>query len=190
MPLIMRRTVMLISMVLVMSSASENLYSYGNYYNWYSATAGRGTYSFSTNNNSAAGDLCPTNWRLPKSGNKARIESNDDNDFWNLVVDTLNGGTNPANYASSRTPFYTGLAEAAPIDALIRTWPNNFIHSGVVYGASFNDRGSYGCYWSSTAYSSYNAYLLGFYRGTVYPGTDYVNKYSGTPIRCLMSSGV
>ena len=33
-----------------------NTYSYGNYYNWYSATAGNGTYSMSSGN--TAGDLC------------------------------------------------------------------------------------------------------------------------------------
>ena len=169
-----------------MSSTAVNLYSYGNYYNWYSATAGRGTYGLS--NNSTAGDLCPINWRLPKGGNKTKIESND-NDFWNLVVDALNGGTNPANYASQSDPYYTGSEEAGPVDALIRTWPNNFVHSGNVDGASLSSRGSSGYYWSSTAYSTSSAYLLRFYSTRVSPGTGYVYKYYGWPIRCLVSPG-
>ena len=168
-------------------STSASLYSYGNYYNWYSATAGRGTYGFSTNNNSTAGDLCPTNWRLPQGGNKTRIVSNDDNEFWNLIVDALNGGTNPANYASSTTPYYDGATEAGPVDALIRTWPNNFIHSGYVNGASLNNRGSIGYYWSSTAYSSSGAYLLYFYSTYVSPGTNNDGKYYGWTIRCMVS---
>ncbi|MBR3122383.1 hypothetical protein IKF28_03000, partial [Candidatus Saccharibacteria bacterium] len=168
-------------------STGANLYSYGNYYNWYSATAGRGTYSFSTNNNSTAGDLCPTNWRLPKGGNKTRIESNDDNEFWNLVVDSLNGGTNPANYASQTQPYYTGSAEAGPVDALIRTWPNNFVHSGYVNGASLNGCGSNGYYWSSAANSSSRAYYLFFYSTTVSPGTYNGYKYYGGTIRCMVS---
>ena len=171
-------------------STSANLYSYGNYYNWYSATAGRGTYGFSTNNNSTAGDLCPTNWRLPKGGNKTRIVSNDDNEFWNLVVDALNGGTNPANYTSNVTPYYTGSTEAGPVDALIRTWPNNFIHSGNVNGASLSSRGSYGGYWLSTAYSSGYAYAIGFGGVNVYPGTGRDHKFGGWPIRCLVSPSV
>ena len=171
-----------------MSSAEVNLYSYGNYYNWYSATAGRGTYGFSTNNNSTAGDLCPTNWRLPKGGNKARIESNDDNEFWNLIVDTLNNRTNPANYTSTASPYYTGSAEASPVDALIRTWPNNFVHSGYVVGGSLSVRGSYGYYYSSTATSYNYAYILGFESTHVYPGSNYGNnKYYGRAIRCLVS---
>ena len=170
-------------------STDANLYSYGNYYNWYSATAGRGTYGFSTNNNSTAGDLCPTNWRLPKGGNKTRIVSNDDNEFWNLVVDALNNSTNPANYASSTTPYYNGATEAGPVDALVRTWPNNFLHSGYVNGASLSTRGSYGRYWSSTAYSSNGAYGLYFYSTSVYPGTSGYTKYYGWAIRCMVSSG-
>ena len=171
-----------------MSNTNVNLYTYGNYYNWYSATAGRGTYGFSTNNNSTAGDLCPSGWKLPQGGNKTRIKSNDDNDFWNLIVDALNGGTNPANYASTTAPYYTGSEEAGPVDALIRTWPNNFLHSGNVGGASLSNRGSRGAYWSSTAISFGNAYDLYFYSTGVYPGAnDNSNKYLGRTIRCISS---
>jgi uncharacterized protein (TIGR02145 family) len=37
-------------------------YSYGNYYNWYAATAGNGTYELSVTGASANGDICPANW--------------------------------------------------------------------------------------------------------------------------------
>ncbi len=168
-------------------STDANLYSYGNYYNWYSATAGRGTYAFGTNNDSAAGDLCPANWRLPKGGNKTRIESDDDNDFWNLVVDALNSGVVPAKYASSNYPNYYGAEEAGPVDALTRTWPNNFVHSSYVYGASITNRGLNGHYWSSTANSAYNAYVLYFVGSSVNLGTSSSNKHSGLTIRCVVS---
>lgn len=36
----------------------------GNYYNWYAATAGTGTYSLSENE-TALGSICPSGWRLP-----------------------------------------------------------------------------------------------------------------------------
>ena len=48
------------------SSQDGNIYSYGNYYNWYSATAGNGTYSLTDSD--APGDICPAGWHLP-SGN-------------------------------------------------------------------------------------------------------------------------
>ncbi len=44
----------------------SDVYSYGNYYNWYSATAGHAVYSFTDGN--TPGDICPIGWHLP-SGN-------------------------------------------------------------------------------------------------------------------------
>ena len=38
-------------------------YSYGNYYNWYTATAGNGKHN--TKNKAVAGDICPAGWHLP-----------------------------------------------------------------------------------------------------------------------------
>ncbi len=171
-------------------STSDKIYLYGNYYNWYSATAGRGTYGFSTVNSSTAGDLCPLGWRLPKSGNKVRIESDDDSDFWYLVVDVLNGDTVPANYSSSNTPYYTGSEEAGPIDAILRTYPNNFVHTGFINGSSITSRGSRSSHWSSTVNTSSGAFYFYFYSSYVYPGTGGSNKYYGRSIRCIASIGV
>ena len=170
------------------SSQNANLYSYGNYYNWYSATAGNGTYSFNTNNNSVGGDLCPTGWRLPKGGDKTRITSNNDNEFWNLIVTGLNGGTLPANYDSSTTPYYNGSTEAGPIDKALRTYPNNFLYSGYITNASLTNRGSYGFYWSSTASYSTYAHSLYFFSTRVGPGTTRSIKYGGSAVRCIAPS--
>ena len=170
------------------SSQNAKLYSYGNYYNWYSATAGNGTYSFDTNNNSVGGDLCPTGWRLPKGGDKTRITSNNDNEFWNLIVTGLNGGTLPANYDKNANPYYDASVEARPIANALRTYPNNFIHSGYLYGVSFYNRGNSGYYWSSTAYDSDNAYYLTFGSTYVSPGTSSDNKYYGWTVRCVATS--
>ena len=43
--------------------------SYGGFYNWYTATAGTGTYSLSTNGHNTTASICPKGWRLPTSGN-------------------------------------------------------------------------------------------------------------------------
>ena len=44
-------------------SQSSSWYSYGVYYNWYTATAGNGTYS--KNSGAVSGDICPAGWHLP-----------------------------------------------------------------------------------------------------------------------------
>ena len=168
------------------SNYNANLYSYGNYYNWYSATAGRGTYGFDTNNNSVAGDLCPNGWHLPQGGNKTRIESDDDNDFWNLTVDALNNGTTPANYRSLK-PYYSGDAEASPVDKKLRSYPNNFIYSGSVLSGSVYNRSTIGYFWSSTARDSGGAYILQLSSSYVYPGTLNFYKYIGRTVRCVAS---
>ena len=166
----------------IVSNQNANTYSYGNYYNWYSATAGRGTYSFSTNNNSVAGDLCPAGWHLPKGGNKSN-EAN--NEFWALVVDGINGGTKPANYDSSTTPYYTGTPEGTDASNALRAFPNNYLYSGFVSGGSVGNRGSVGNFWSSTANSSNYAYYLYLSSSYVYPGTGDNYKYNGRTVRCV-----
>ena len=43
-----------------------DVYSYGNYYNWYSATAGHGKYGNNYGSGYIApGDICPAGWHLP-----------------------------------------------------------------------------------------------------------------------------
>lgn len=166
------------------SSQNASIYSYGNYYNWYSATAGNGTYSFSTDNNSVAGDLCPAGWRLPKGSNKTRIVNNGDNEFWNLTVVALNNNTLPANYETSTAPYYTGT-EAGPVDKALRTYPNNYLYSGYVLDEYLFYRGSDGDYWSSTANYSYHAYYLYLSSSRVTPGASGSNKYLGRTVRCI-----
>ena len=147
------------------SSQNANLYSYGNYYNWYSATAGNGTYSKSSGE--VAGDLCPTGWKLPYGNSSGN--GNTAGGFYYLNY-KINNDTNATNADASKK---------------LRAYPNNFIYSGYVIGGSVDYRGSYGYYWSSTAYySSSSAYRLSFYNSSVYPGT-YGYKYIGMAIRCV-----
>ena len=155
-----------------------NIYSYGNYYNWYSATAGRGTYSFSTKNNSVTGDLCPAGWHLPKGGSSANATNSD---FWQLGLGTMGAApSNNSQYTSSETNAAGKTATAA-----FRSYPNNFVYSGGVVGGSVNGRGSSGLFWSSTALSSRNAYTLSLYSSYVYPGTGDSYKYYGWAVRCV-----
>ena len=163
-------------------SASSNVYSYGNYYNWYSATAGHGKYGSSYGNGyHASGDICPSGWRLPKGANKTNESTNE---FWSLIVTELNNGVNPANYDSSTYPYYTGT-EATPVSNVLRSYPNNFVYSGYVSGSSVNDRNSSGNYWSASGNSSNGAYYMTFYSTYVYPGTSNNVKYYGRMVRCI-----
>ncbi len=163
------------------------MYSYGNYYTWAAAIADTAFYR--TNNQSITNtSLCPTGWRLPQGGNKTRITSNDDNDFWNLTVDALNGGTNPANYDSSTYPYYFGTDEATPVDNKLRAFPNNFLYSGSFNTSSANNRGSHGSYWSSTAVNNNTSYYLYLGSSNVNPGTGSLNKSNGFSVRCVSGS--
>ena len=168
------------------STTIAGMYSYGNYYTWHAAIADL-TYNGTNNSSVTNTSLCPKGWRLPKSGDKTRITSNNDNEFWNLVVVGLNGGTLPANYDSQTRPYYTGAAEAGPVSNALRAYPNNFLYSGRFNTASAYNRGSFGVYWSSTALDSNYSYYLYLSSTDVYPGTVYNSKYYGYSIRCLAS---
>ena len=163
-------------------SATSNVYSYGNYYNWYSATAGHGKYGDSYGSGyTAPGDICPAGWHLPRGGNKSQESTNE---FWQLITIGLNGGVNPANYDSSTTPYYGGT-EATPVSNVLRSYPNNFIYSGNAYASSVHNRNSYGFYWSASGSDSFAIYGLYFYDNGVDPGTSRNFKFSGWVVRCV-----
>ena len=135
-----------------------NVYNYGNYYNWYSATAGHGVYSKESGN--TAGDICPAGWHLP-TGNTT-------GEYYALNTVINSGSTNSS----------TGL----------RAYPANFAYSGSVSGESIGSRGFYGYYWSSSASNSARAYNLIFGSTYVVPGTNNGNKYSGWAVRCVVDT--
>ncbi|MBR3138713.1 InlB B-repeat-containing protein [Candidatus Saccharibacteria bacterium] len=167
------------------NNTSGGMYSYGNYYTWAAAIAN--TTAYTTDGQPVTDtSLCPIGWRLPQGGDKTRITSNDDNDFWNLTVDALNGGINPANYDSVTRPYYTDITEAGPVAVKLRSFPNNFLYSGDFQQSSLA-AGGIGHYWSSTANNGTNSYELRLGNNYVYPGTNRNSKYIGYSIRCVAS---
>ncbi len=140
--------------------------SYGNYYNWYSATAGNGKQETGSGV-TVAGDICPAGWILP-IGN----ETSANGSFSHL--DSNMGGTGS----------YQGTTEASN---KWRSFPNNFVYSGGWAGSSADIRGNGGYYWSSTAGSTDNAYYLVFVSSIVSPTYYVVNKYYGFSVRCVIS---
>ena len=144
---------------------SASIVSYGNYYNWYSATAGQGTYSVSSGN--AAGDICPTGWQLPYGGSSTSTGGGNTKGGFYYLNQQMGGGTSATDSNNWRS------------------FPNNFVYSGGWNGSSANSRGGYGDYWSSTANDTYNAYYLYFSSGSVNPGTGNGDKSYGVSVRCV-----
>ena len=149
-------------------SVFSNVYSYGNYYNWYSATAGNGKYS--TGGTTASGDICPAGWHLP-TGKAVTGEF--------ALLDIALGGTG-ANSSPSTTPTGTDMSK------VWRSYPNNFVYSGNVNGSSVNNRGSNGDYWSASRYNDNSAYGLYFNSDYFIPGRNGYFKFFGRMVRCLV----
>ena len=169
------------------STTKAGMYSYGNYYTWAAAIADTAYYE--TENGSVTNtSLCPTGWRLPQGGDKTRIEGSDDNDFWNLTVDALNSGTNPANYDSQIGPYYTGTAEAGPVAVKLRSYPNNFLYSSYFNSSFVWPGAANGLYWSSTVRYWDAGYYLSLGDSRVGPGTLYIVKHDGLSVRCMVSA--
>ncbi|MBQ2673319.1 MAG: InlB B-repeat-containing protein, partial [Prevotella sp.] len=144
-------------------------YSYGNNYNWYSATAGNGKQETGSNV-TVEGDLCPAGWQLPYGGSGDGSEGNN------------KGNTNGGFYYLNQQ---MGGNTSSTDSNNWRSFPNNFVYSGGWYGSSAGNRGYYGYYWSSTAGGTYGAYYLYFGNGVVSPGMSNGNKGNGVSVRCL-----
>ena len=156
------------------TNLDNSIYSYGNYYNWYSATAGNGTSSKSSGN--VAGDLCPTGWHLPYGNNGTGTGGGKTSGGF-AYLDTL--------LESPDGSHGTGAIQSTSIASQRwRVYPNNFIYSGY-YGSSAYERGSRGGYWSSSAYYNNGAYVLYFNSSNVTPGSGSVYKYYGFSVRCV-----
>ena len=169
---------------------TKQWYSYGNYYNWYAATAGHGTYALNTNNISTTGSICPSNWRLPKGGDKDNVANND---FLALGI-ALTGAT-PADISTDDYPGYNGyLPEGKNANNAYRAYPNNFVYSGYWGGGGGQAYDLDSHYWSSTAKSGTyyeQAYTFGLGHSRVAPGADtsgYQQKSFGASIRCIAGS--
>ena len=75
----------------------------GGFYTWYTATAGTGTYAFSTNGQNTTVSICPKGWRLPTGGSNGEFKT---------LYDNYNSSSalrsNPVNVALSGD-VYSGL---------------------------------------------------------------------------------
>ena len=127
--------------------------TYGNYYNWYAATAGTGDCSMSSGN--AGSSICPKGWRLPTGGSSGEFQT---------------------------------LHNKYPSSAAMQSSPVSFTLSGHRSGSSTDSQGSYGHFWSSTAYDASHVYSLYMTTSGVNAASNYNEKYYGFTIRCLAGS--
>ena len=137
-------------------------YSYGNYYNWYTATAGTGTYSQTSGD--ATGSICPSGWILPSGGSGGQYSS----------LDSAMGGTGSDQSSAAASNRW-------------RTYPANFLYSGVWWSPTANNRGRVGHYWSRTVYNRGYARSLYFTAEHANPdiGSTSIGKRGGFSVRCL-----
>ena len=149
-----------------MTGTNANIYSYSNYYNWYSATAGNGTRSISSG--TVAGDICPAGWHLPYGGNTTSEKGGNTSGGFYYLNQQMGGNTSATGSNNWRS------------------FPNNFVYSGYWIGSSAYSRGYNGRYWSSTALNTYLAYYLYFDSSSVAP-TDSDRKGDGLSVRCVVS---
>ena len=158
-------------------------YGYGNYYNWPAAMANTGYYNTTTADENgytpseAAGtSLCPSGWKLPYGRSTGKGATTGGFSY----LDTQMGGTG----ANSSTNAVTGTT----MSTYWSQFPNNFVYSGYFVDSSAGTRGSYGYYWSSSAYRANRAYYFSFYSTYVYPGTYNDTKNLAGSVRCLLDS--
>lgn len=143
----------------------DSLTGCGYLYNWYTSTAGSGTYQKTSTN--VKSSICPKGWQLPTGNSSGQ--------FAVLSNAMATGATTPstANNANTR-----------------KNWRANGPFSGSLAGSyysSFGGAGSGGNYWSSSAFSNATyAYYLYFNYGYVNPGNSYDGRYYGRSVRCML----
>ena len=157
-------------------------HGYGNYYNWPAAMASTNYYDnyYNANNNeqsnsdSAITSICPKGWQLPLG-----YQSDGTNRVGGFsYLDMRMGGTGQYQNDSSAP---TGTTQSIKW----RSFPNNFVNSGLFTSDSGTFRGAAGDYWSRSARSSSESYSTRIARSYIYPGTSRNIKTDGQAVRCI-----
>ena len=112
-------------------------------------------------------------WRMPTSAEFAEL-------FANIKYINADGTEVDTTQADKRVTVNGVLG--LYIESTINGARLFFSCSGNGFGRSWNNRGSFGYYWSSTWYSARGARNLGFYSGGVNP-QNYNSRYGGFAVR-------
>ena len=151
----------------ITNDSNSSWYSYGVYYNYYTATAGNGGYSLTTRGAQVNGDICPMGWRLPTGSAKS-------NDLGTL--DVAYGGTGVKQETGE---------EGALASERWRAYPLNQIYSGEQKESSGYNRGNSAGMSSGSNYSSTTVYNLWVRAAGVSMTGNSTSKLRGQTVRCL-----
>ena len=151
-------------------------YGYGNYYNWPAAMA-------STKYGAMDTSICPKGWEPPLGYKSTGTLADGANDAANRVggfsyLDRIMGGT-------GQSQTNVGGTAGSTQSKKWRSFPNNFVFSGMFISDSASERGSYGYYWSRTASDAMNVYVFQLYSSNINTGTSAHSKYYGDSLRCI-----
>ena len=149
------------------NDSSSSWYSYGVYYNYYTATAGNGGYSLTIKGAQVGGDICPAGWRLPTGYTSS-------NDLG--VLDVRYGGT--------------GVSQESGTDGVLaserwRTYPLNYIYSGEQKESSGYNRGNSTGISSASNYAANTSYNLWVRAVGVSMSGNSTSKLRGQTVRCV-----
>ena len=139
------------------------------YYNWYTATAGAGTTYIASQGQNVENSICPAGWTLPTSGSGGQFQA-----LYNQYPSA----------AQMLVANPTTTKENTPTVGQVTNTPG-FLLSGYYFSGGANFLGSRDLYWSCTASSAQNAYLLYINTSSVNPANS-SGKYYGFTVRCLV----
>ena len=143
----------------------------GNYYNWSAAVASNDTSGITTQYDNAPDSICPAGWRLPVARDSANTAASRE---WGLLLAAEGIITSPTGDGYTTNGFNN-----------IRISPLWLVRSGYVYYRSLTTDGEMGNYWSSTVYSSSDAYRFYFMHNDMESAWS-AGRRRGYSIRCLV----
>ena len=151
-------------------------YKVGNYYNWTAAVAMNDTTSYTAKSTVMPNSICPKGWRLPDGP----VGNNTISDF-NTLLNAYNIA-NGNDYGTGSSSVNVGYKDGG--FAKMGAAPLYFARSGYVYGSTLYYFSTSGGYWSSTVFSSDDAYYLGYSSSGLYPASR-GNRSYGRSVRCI-----
>ena len=166
------------------------------YYNFYTATLGFSYYQDGKTSGTSPRDICPANWRMPKTTDAgttvSTIDTNNDFTYLTRRYSTSNwsGSTTDSGYYTTNSTAMNSMYKNAASPLATSTANNlaGFSYSGYWSGTgtSANDVGSGVRYWSASVYDTSSGYYLLFNSSSVYPRSN-SRKNNGFAVRCVRS---
>ena len=169
------------------SGNNRRWYGYGNYYSWAAAIANTkyyDTYSGTNGSDAAGTSICPKGWKLPLGvqslGTINGVLQDEANDSANRV-----GGFSYLDRKLGGTGGYQSGGTGTTQSKKWRSFPNNFVYSGIFGDSSAYGRSSDGHYWSSSTNANYHSALFLKLNSSLVNSSNSDNKNIGRSARCI-----